>query len=104
MSRNVQLAHATFRERGFTLLELLVVARGGLGNSESAISGSLAQPKPCRIRPAEEQHEEDGITCRDSRIFLYSPLQPGTLHIGANVGGTQYNLINSHHESSAGRR
>jgi len=61
MTRNVQLVHASFRERGFTLLEqLVVVARDGLGNSDSTISGSLAQPKPCRIRPTGEQaHEKD---------------------------------------------
>ena len=41
-------------------LILTVVVRGGLGNSDSPISDSLAQPRPWQSRYTEEQaHEKD---------------------------------------------
>lgn len=38
----------------------IITYRGGLANSDSAISDSLAQPKPWKTRQTEEQaHEKD---------------------------------------------
>jgi hypothetical protein len=54
--------------------------KGGAGNSDRAISGGLAQPKPCRARPTEEQaHEKDEKCVSDARKrirYIRCVLQP----------------------------
>ena len=49
-----------FESKGSSIRGQSNPVRDGLTNSDSSISDSLAQPKPCKSRPTEEQaHEKD---------------------------------------------
>lgn len=59
--------------------------RGGTVNSESPINGSFSQPKPCRIRPTEEQpHEKDE---KESRTGIQGQHSPGSNMGQQDIGG-----------------